>query len=349
MSKKELYKLIPQMKDYDQLGINWLPYIMFTQSNNFRSESVNTDNHGFRFNDKSLMDKNVLNEDIKNVTKNILCGGSFGFGTGATRDDKTISAQMSKNASFTLNLSGSAFTGFQEIITIISNLNSLQSVKKIIIFTGVNDLYLNKNFGNIYPDSMFFSSFFSDAMDKKILSTQKKLFQSVINFFNPNSINSEIIKKLNKKNIFKFIFSKKFRGDFKNKNSFTTSFFESKIKRNFSIYKMISKYLGAEIEIYLSPYLFWSKDLHTKEKKLIEITKKYYSKEIKKIYSLLNDNSYRFLVQILSKYSQINEFNFIDTNKFFKDNYSSTNWLFVDSVHCTDLGYKEISKMILKK
>ena len=349
MSKKDLYKILPQMRDYDQLGINWLPYIMFTQSNNFRSESVNTDNYGFRFNDKSSMDKNVLNEDIKNVKKNILCGGSFGFGTGTTKDDKTISAQMSNNGSFTVNLSGSAHTGFQEIITVISNLNSLQSVKKIIIFTGLNDLYINKNFGNIYPDSMFFSSFFSDAMDKKILSTQKKLFQSLINFFSPNSINSEIIKKLNKKNILKFIFSKKFRSNFNDKNSFTDSFFENKIKRNFSIYKMISEYLDAEIEIYLSPYLFWSKDLHSEEKKLVELTKKFYSKEIKKIYSLLNDNSYRFLVQILSKYSQINEFNFIDTNKFFKDNYSSTNWLFVDSVHCTDLGYKEISKMILKK
>ena len=61
---------------------------------------------------------------------------------------------------------------------------------------------------------------------------------------------------------------------------------------------MISKYLGAEIEIYLSPYLFWSKDLHTEEKKLIEITKKYYSKEIKKIYSLLNEESYNFLKKI---------------------------------------------------
>jgi len=119
MSKKEFYKIIPQMKDYDQLGINWLPYIMFTQSNNFRSESVNTDNFGFRFNNKLLMKKNVINEENMNVEKNIICGGSFAFGTGSTKDDKTISSLMSDQGSLTLNLSGSAFVSFQDIITII--------------------------------------------------------------------------------------------------------------------------------------------------------------------------------------------------------------------------------------
>ena len=112
---------------------------------------------------------------------------------------------------------------------------------------------------------------------------------------------------------------------------------------------MISKFLNVEIEIYLSPYIFWSKDLSSEEKNLVELTKKFYSKEIKKIYSLLNNESYQYLVEILTKYSQINGFNFNDINKYFKDNFSSKNWLFVDSVHCTDLGYKEVSNMILNK
>jgi|TARA_B100000586_G_C20037585_1_gene396111 hypothetical protein len=196
---------------------------------------------------------------------------------------------------------------------------------------------------------MFFSSFFSEAMDNKLLSKQKKFFKSIVNFFNPNFINSETIKKLHKGNILNFIFSKKFRENLSTKAQFTESFFEDKIKRNFKIYKMISKFLNVEIEIYLSPYIFWSKDLSSEEKNLVELTKKFYSKEIKKIYSLLNNESYQYLVEILTKYSQINGFNFIDINKYFKDNFSSKNWLFVDSVYCTDLGYKEVSNMILNK
>lgn len=349
MSKKEFYKLIPQMKDYDQLGINWIPYIMFTQANNFRSPTVNTDGFGFRFNDINNISKNVIYESNLSNEKNIICGGSFGFGTGATKDENTISALLSKNSTQTLNLSGSAFVGFQDIITLISNINSLKSIKKIIIFTGISDLYMNKNFGNIYPDNMFFSSFFSEAMDSKVLSNQKKIFKSITNFFNPGFISSETIKKLSKKNILDFIFSKKFRESMEKKEKFSNSFFEKKISRNFSLYQMISKYLNAEVQIYLSPYIFWSKDLSNEEKKLVDMTKKFYSKEIKKIYSVMDNESYQYLVNILLKYSKINEFEFFDINKFFKDNFSSKNWLFVDSVHCTDLGYKEVSNMILNR
>ena len=37
------FKLVPQMKVYDKVGFKWLPFIMFTQSPNFRSDVVNTD------------------------------------------------------------------------------------------------------------------------------------------------------------------------------------------------------------------------------------------------------------------------------------------------------------------
>ena len=105
---------------------------MFTQANNFRSPTVNTDGFGFRFNDINNISKNVINESNLSNEKNIICGGSFGFGTGATKDENTISALLSKNSTQTLNLSGSAFVGFQDIITLISNINSLKSIKKLL-------------------------------------------------------------------------------------------------------------------------------------------------------------------------------------------------------------------------
>ena len=309
MSRKEFYKIIPQMKDYDQLGFTWLPYIMFTQRSNFRSETVNTDQLGFRYNDeKSLNNKYILNDENIKVEKNLVCGGSFGFGTGSTKDDSTVSSLMSKKGNLTLNFSGSSFVDFQNIITLISNLDSLKSVKKIIIFTGLNDLYFSKQFGIIYPDSMFFSSVFSEAMDNQIISKKKKIFKSLINFFSPNFISTENIKALNKRNFLNYLFSKNFRNNLSNTQPFNPISFEKKISRNFSLYQMISKYLNAEVQIYLSPYIFWSKDLSNEEKKLVDMTKKFYSKEIKKIYSVMDSESYQYLANILLKYSKINEF-----------------------------------------
>ena len=42
---------------------------------------------------------------------------------------------------------------------------------------------------------------------------------------------------------------------------------------------MISKFLNVEIEIYLSPYIFWSKDLSSEAKNLVSIVPSYLSEK----------------------------------------------------------------------
>ena len=44
------YKFAPQMKEYQMIGRNIFPYIMFSNKINKRSDIVNTDVNGFRFN-----------------------------------------------------------------------------------------------------------------------------------------------------------------------------------------------------------------------------------------------------------------------------------------------------------
>ena len=90
MNRKEVYKIIPQMEAYDELGFEWLPFIMFTQTSNFRSSVVNTDINGFRFNNKNdTYLEDIFNSKFNGIDKQIICGGSFGFGTGATKDTNT--------------------------------------------------------------------------------------------------------------------------------------------------------------------------------------------------------------------------------------------------------------------
>ena len=55
------YELIPQMKTYDNLGFEWLPYLMFSQTPNLRSDVINTDEIGYRFSDKKdISYKNIF-------------------------------------------------------------------------------------------------------------------------------------------------------------------------------------------------------------------------------------------------------------------------------------------------
>jgi len=46
MNKNLRYEILPQMRIYDQIGYRWMPFIMFSQAPNFRSDVLNTDNKG---------------------------------------------------------------------------------------------------------------------------------------------------------------------------------------------------------------------------------------------------------------------------------------------------------------
>jgi hypothetical protein len=352
MSLNKIYQIVPQMKAYHSLGVEWLPYIMFSQTPNFRSNFVNTDSEGFRFNGLSeIKFETIFNlSNLENVTQ-IVCGGSFGFGTGATDDTKTISSILSSSGNKTLNFSGSAFVGFQDIISFLANLHNLKEkkIKKIFIFTGINDFFLTEVFGNSYPDIMYFYANFIKAMSTQILSTKKKLFYDIVNFIKPGCIDINLIKNLNKENIIKFIFFSKFRSEFLKKNKTKPLSFEEKLNRNFMIYKMIEKHFDAEINIFLSPYIFWSKDLSKEEIDLVRLSKQIPSKVNNKFHSILTKENYNYLLKKMKYFSESNNFNFFDLNDIIKSNCYSSDWLFVDSVHCTDLGYKLVSEVILKK
>ena len=129
MDKDFRYKIAPQMKTYDHLGYRWLPFLMFNQAANFRSDVLNTDNRGYRYSSnynshpKSIFQKN---NDKQNI---IILGGSYSFGVGSTKDDNTIAGYLEKfNKNYNyLNLSSRAHVGFQEILSFLLNINEIKN------------------------------------------------------------------------------------------------------------------------------------------------------------------------------------------------------------------------------
>ena len=117
---------------------------------------------------------------------------------------------------------------------------------------------------------------------------------------------------------------------------------------NLNLWSKLSKGFNFKINFFLQPLALWT------EKKL--------SKEEVKIFDILdnsNDFAHLTLKQISTKESyinfsnllkettELNEINFIDLNKKLKQSKNINKFLFVDRVHMSDLGYKEISSVIL--
>ena len=58
------YELAPLFKLYDSIGLEWVQHLMFTQTSNFRSEIVNTDSNGLRFNEKPNLNQSIFDAKI---------------------------------------------------------------------------------------------------------------------------------------------------------------------------------------------------------------------------------------------------------------------------------------------
>jgi hypothetical protein len=88
----ERYSITPQMREYDSIGIQWIPYTMFTQNSNYKSSVVNTDKYGLRYTgceNSTSMDSIQVGEEFS-----LIVGASTAFGVGASSDNETIAAHL---------------------------------------------------------------------------------------------------------------------------------------------------------------------------------------------------------------------------------------------------------------
>ena len=319
------YHYCPQLKIYDKIIFKWLPHLMFMNYPNFRSEECNTDSYGFRFNSKKLADSNhksIFDAKI-DKKKSIMVGSSTTFGVGATKDEKTIPGILSNVSEyFFYNFGGRAFNGFQEIILTELMINKLSDIKKILLYSGMNDVYMsyNQSFIPAFPGPFYYNSIFLSNMEDSNLSLNKK----ILNYF--------FSLKKNKK----FYFPKIELGDI--------------VSRNIKLWKILSKSTNSEISFFLPPFLPWCKSENNYTKEEEEICAYINStQEIKNTtYFEIIEKDYKKVVKLFEENCNKNEIKFYDCNSLFQLSENNKKWLFVDKTHLTDYGNELIADYILK-
>ena len=339
------YSLAPQTKFYDSMGSNWKPFLMFNHFPNIRSKYCNTDKDGLRFNNfnnASNISNSIFNEEKSESKKTaILLGGSYAFSEGSTSDANTISSYLTKKTNYNfLNLAGRGFSGYQEIIIFMSNLNKIKNIKKIVILSGLNDLLLSryiKNYDETYGP-IFGNNIFTEKM-KETTSWKNKVFKFVFGkFFNPEKDWS----KINSLNWKKEIFSKKIE----KKNALSVdSKLENTFERNFMIWSTIAKGMNLNIDYVLQPSSIWQeKILSSEEEKIFNESDK--MPDIQKIYESINLDKYVYLKEKLQNITKKYDINFIDSNEILKKK-CFKDWMYVDKVHMNDTGYERVANELI--
>lgn len=141
--------LTPQMTEYTERlyidgQLRWLPYLMYFQPADHRSDVVNTDRVGFRYSrhgERTASPAELPSADPVRV----LAGNSVAFGVGATRDAATLPSLLwsrSAEGSPWLNFGGRSHNSTQELLLFVLYRHLLPRVDEIVVLSGFNNLVL---------------------------------------------------------------------------------------------------------------------------------------------------------------------------------------------------------------
>lgn len=253
-STNQRLKIFPQLKFYDgKVNTRFIPFAILAGPQNLQSETVNTDSNGFRH---SIFDKMIYTvENIKEYAEvSIFLGGSTTFGVGASCDAMTVVSQyanMSGGACLNLGVRGAV--SIQELLHLFKTLPQANAVKRIIIFSGVNDLYVNFS-QEIVSE---FDARFEEVGSQHLAYTPLRYLVVKI-LAKLYGVNLSELLPLGKRELFLYLFSNRIE-----ERLLSDCDRLEKIKqlqrRNFIIYSALQKQLNCKVIFALQPFFPWTK------------------------------------------------------------------------------------------
>jgi hypothetical protein len=140
--------LTPQMLQYDDFDdrgrTRWLPYLMYFHRAHYGSDTVNTDELGFRYSCGPGGERASVAEQPDTPVR-LFAGSSTAFGIGATSDAATLPSRLwSTHAPSApwLNFAGRSYNSAQEFLLFSLYRHLLPQVSDIVVFSGLNNLAL---------------------------------------------------------------------------------------------------------------------------------------------------------------------------------------------------------------
>ncbi len=346
--------LTPQMHEYDRVGVSFHPYIMFFQEKSYKSDVVNTDSNGFRF--TNFNEKKFASDSLACVDEvSLVIGGSTAFGVGATSDRQTISSILSQKTNILhLNLGGRAFNSTQELILFKWLISQKPKIKDVTIVSGANDLYLSTIKTNSFMPGQFFGMQYEASMTKGMLSPKRKLLKLLLSKWAPNDINwtNMDIKTIITSSLKSMIDSSTNR-TLPRPNSYSERIFSVKsatsyLDSSLCFWSALSTFLDFRLTYVLQPFASWCKKQYThEEKSLFAYLNASEQDPGGVLKQMLDIENYSEFTQGISLICDKYKINYLDSNAILAGRAESSNeWLYVDRIHLTDLGYKVLANII---
>lgn len=337
------YEIAPQMRDYDNIGHVWTPFLMFFHKPDYISSVLNTDSYGFRFSHSKSGQYGLVNPIEK---KALLVGGSYVFGVGATHDKYTLSSIMNNLTNYSwVNFGARSFTSTQELLLFQFFHRKKDNIKKIVIVSGMNNLILHHMTNSLSEiGTFFFESQFNEKMNT-VMSKKRKLAKTILYPIFKNNID---YAQTSLREMLKYIYNKP-----KQSKILPSSVFDIKnnvlqiLARDIFNWRLLSKALDIELHYVLQPFAHWiKKEKSIEEIELFNILDKQQPAFAKLTQQSFGEDMHEWFSKELSKICIQNDISYLDLNQELSAMSLDKEWLFVDRVHMTDKGNQMVAKIL---
>lgn len=332
---EEVYRLAPQIRDIDDLlapeKMRWLPYTMFFQKKNYISNTINTDDYGFRI--SKTANKRFKTSDIYDKPVNLIVGSSTAMGTGASSDEFTLASRLAHyRDEIWLNFAARGYNSTQEVILFLMHQHRFKKIDRVVIVSGMNNLVLEglpeatrSDHGQYYYsyEYVHYMTMYNEEQGKK----RNSILQRLNKFLNEPE---EII--------------------ITDTGIDTTTRIQraaDATARALNQWKALLAPYGASLDYVLQPLTTWSKDKFTsEEEEIINAVDSCPNNFWRLFGNILGKEVYQPFVRAMASACRANDVPFYDLNMMIKNSDFVRNNIFIDRLHFNDSGYDGIAKLI---
>lgn len=341
-----IQSLTPQMSEYSERftengGTRWLPYLMYFNPANYRSDIVNTDGKGFRYTKVNGLNYSAAeHEGVKNTR--LLAGNSMVFGMGATSDETTLSARMSVNdpkESNWVNFGSVAFNSTQELLLLVLYRHLLPKVDEIVFISGFNNLGLARLPGKIRGDhGAFYSSYeFFESMFAKNKTGLSLLAAKVLGKARQVTFTSETPSMDDKVNSYSE----------KPTVAEQIEYASDLTLQHLDMWRIIADDMGAKLTFMLQPLASWVRPEGSVEEERLFTELNEAGQFTENYGEILGPEVRDEYASILRAGADKMAVDFVDLNPLMRDALKPDQWVYADRIHLNDDGYELLSKVVL--
>lgn len=330
--------LTPHMHEYeaqfsDEGQIRWLPYVMYFHPAGYRSAVVNTDGLGFRY--ATWSDTPVAVADhVPDGPVDVLAGGSTVFGIGASCDGATLASAMNRygggRSGPWLNMGGRSHNSAQEVLLHVLTRHRLPGIRRIVLFSGFNDLGLAR-----LPASMRFEGggFFLSGTYFERLHGHRRSRPRRGRPGHPATVRAHGADPENDQPL-----------DLDQQLNYAAGL----VLRHLRTWKALADDAGADLTYVLQPLATWVRETGTDEEEALFAYLDHLGNFGERYGDISAPEVGARYAELLGAGCAAMGVPFLDLAPLAADTLGPTDWMFVDRIHYTDFGYDLAARLLVE-